>query len=73
MCPKPMYQVFITRVYVRELNSFYTTSFFILKNKEQETYEVLFEEIRKNVSKFNKNTEITPKNFHCDFDFERGI
>ncbi|KAG4107114.1 hypothetical protein H8356DRAFT_1359643 [Neocallimastix lanati (nom. inval.)] len=37
--PKCGYQVFITRTYVKELNSFYTTSFSILKNKEQRTYE----------------------------------
>jgi len=33
------YQVFITRTYVTELNCFYTTSFFILKNKKHITYE----------------------------------
>ncbi|KAG4099454.1 hypothetical protein H8356DRAFT_1389663 [Neocallimastix lanati (nom. inval.)] len=52
------YQVFITRTYVMKLNSFYTTSFSILKNKEQRTYE-------------NNNIIIPPKNFHCDF--EKGI
>jgi len=36
--PKCGYQVFITRTYVNELNSFYTTSFSILKNKEQRNY-----------------------------------
>jgi len=64
------YQVFITRTYVMKLNSFYTTSFSILKNKEQRTYEVLFEEIKKNAEK-NNNIIIPPKNFHCDF--EKGI
>ena len=39
--PKFCYQVFITRTYVAEINSFYTTSFSILKNKKQTTYEVL--------------------------------
>jgi len=33
----------IIRAYVKDLNSFYTTSFSILK-KEQATYEMLFEE-----------------------------
>ena len=33
------YQVFIT--YITELNCFYTTSFSILKNKKQTTYEIL--------------------------------
>ena len=40
-------QVFITRTYVKELNSFYTTSFSILENKSQITYKTLFEEIKK--------------------------
>ena len=62
--------MFITRTYVKELNSFYTTSFSILKNKKQRTYEVLFEEIKKNAKK-NNNIIITIKNFHCDF--EKGI
>ena len=33
------YQVFITRAYVPEINSFYTTSLSILRNKEQVTYD----------------------------------
>jgi len=41
------YQVFITRTYVTELDCFYTTSFSILKNRKQTTYEILFEEIKK--------------------------
>ena len=41
----------ITRTYIKYLNSFYTTSFSILKNKEQITYEMLFEEIKKKVNK----------------------
>ncbi|KAG4101852.1 hypothetical protein H8356DRAFT_1421446 [Neocallimastix lanati (nom. inval.)] len=61
------YQVFITRTYVTELNCFYTTSCSILKNKKQTTYEILFEEIKKNSSKYN-SIEITPKIFHCDFE-----
>ncbi|KAG4082898.1 hypothetical protein H8356DRAFT_1437394 [Neocallimastix lanati (nom. inval.)] len=61
------YQIFITRTYVTELNCFYTTSFSILKNKKQTTYEILFEEIKKNSSKYN-SIEITPKIFHCDFE-----
>ena len=33
------YQEFITRAYVPEINSFYTTSLSILRNKEQVTYD----------------------------------
>jgi len=42
------YQVFITRTYFTELNCFYTTSFSILNNEKQTTYEILFEEIKIN-------------------------
>ncbi|ORY12375.1 hypothetical protein LY90DRAFT_518355 [Neocallimastix californiae] len=34
---------------------------------QQTTYEILFEEIKKNSSKYN-SIEITPKIFHCDFE-----
>jgi len=42
IAPKFSYQIFITRTYAKELDSFYNTSFAILKNKEQETYKILF-------------------------------
>ena len=45
--PKFSYQVFITRTYVEKINSFYTTSISILKDKKQFTYETLFKEIKK--------------------------
>ena len=44
VAPKFSFQVFITRTYVKEFNSFYTTSISILKNKKQSTYEILFNE-----------------------------
>ena len=47
IAPKFSYQIFITRTYAKELDSFYTTSFTILKNKEQETYKILFEKLKK--------------------------
>jgi len=34
IAPKFSYQIFITRSYTKELDSFYTTFFAILKNKE---------------------------------------
>jgi len=33
------YQIFLTRTYAKELDSFFTTSFAILKNKDQEVYK----------------------------------
>ena len=65
------YQVFIIRVYAPEINSFYTTSLSILNNKEQATYKLLFEELKKNASKYNNNIIVTPKILHCNF--EKGI
>ncbi|KAL6617282.1 hypothetical protein U3516DRAFT_749190 [Neocallimastix sp. 'constans'] len=53
------YQVFIIRVYAPEKNSLFTTSLFILNNKEQ------------NAIKYNNNIIVTPKILHCDF--EKGI
>ncbi|KAG4092789.1 hypothetical protein H8356DRAFT_1404614 [Neocallimastix lanati (nom. inval.)] len=71
IAPANSYQVFITRTYVTELNCFYTTSMSILKNKEQTTYEILFNEIKKNIIKYNANINLSEKIFHCDF--EKGI
>jgi len=45
--PKFNYQIFITKTYAKKLESFYTTFFAILKNKEQETYKILFEKLKK--------------------------
>ena len=61
------YQVFITRIYAPEIKSFYTTLLSILNNKEQATYELSFEELKKNASKYN-NIIVTPKILHCDFE-----
>ena len=70
--PKFSYQLFITRTYIEKINSFYTTSISILKNKKQSTYETLFKEIKKkNANKFNNSIVISPINFHCNF--EKGI
>ena len=46
-----------------EINSFYITSLSILNNKEQVTYELLFEELKKSSIKYNNNIIVTPKNF----------
>ncbi|ORY47992.1 hypothetical protein LY90DRAFT_508976 [Neocallimastix californiae] len=70
------YQVFITRVFAPEINSFYTTSLSILNNKEQPIYELLFEELKKNESNYNNNIIsnynnkiiVIPKILHCDFE-----
>ena len=50
--------MFITRNYFKELNSFYTTSYAILKNKKQTTYKILFNELKQNS---NNNIITEPK------------
>ena len=68
LAPKLSYQVFITRNYVNDINSYYCTSFSILKNKTQKTHETLFRESKKNICKNNNNINVTPKHFRCDFE-----
>ena len=51
---------------LKNWNYSYITSFFILKNKEKIVYEILFEEIKKNSSKYY-NILNAQENFHCDF------
>ncbi|KAG4092564.1 hypothetical protein H8356DRAFT_1429388 [Neocallimastix lanati (nom. inval.)] len=65
IAPKFSQQVFITRTYVKELNSFYTTSYAILRNKKQKTYKILFNKLKQNS---NNNIITEPKNVHCDFE-----
>jgi len=59
------YQVFIIRVYAPEKKKkvYFTISLFVLNNKEQITYELLFEELKKSSIKYNNNIIVTPKNF----------
>ena len=45
--PKVSYQVFLTRNYKREKNSFYTKSFSILKNKQESIYIIIFRKLKK--------------------------
>ncbi|KAG4103132.1 hypothetical protein H8356DRAFT_929691 [Neocallimastix lanati (nom. inval.)] len=54
IAPKFSYQIFITRTYAKELDSFYTTSFAILQNKEQELYKI-FKKLKKNANTYKLN------------------
>lgn len=64
IAPKISYQVFITRNYVQHINTYYSTSFSILRNKTQNAYETLFRQLKINITKYNSNLPLTPKNFH---------
>ncbi|KAG4083158.1 hypothetical protein H8356DRAFT_1365117 [Neocallimastix lanati (nom. inval.)] len=68
IAPKFSYQIFITRTYAKELDSFYTTSFAILKNKEQKTHKILFEKLKKNANTCNNNIITEPKNLQLKND-----
>ena len=43
--PSISYQLLITRVESKEFHKFFTTSFCIMRNKEQKTYENIFKEL----------------------------
>ena len=49
------YLLFITITYAKELDSFYTTSFAILQNKEQEIYKIFKKLKKKNSNTCNNN------------------
>ncbi|KAG4088895.1 hypothetical protein H8356DRAFT_1321829 [Neocallimastix lanati (nom. inval.)] len=75
IAPKFSYQIFITRTYAKELDSFYTTSFAILQNKEQEIYKIIKKLKKKNANTSNeisvliepyKNIKIKLINAKCD-------
>lgn len=45
---------------------FITTSFSLLADKEQKTYEILFEELNKNIIKYSINNNYRPTIIHVD-------
>ena len=69
--PKMSYQLFITRIYAEDINMFVTTSFSLLLDKQQSTYENCFNEIKNNILKYSANTTYNPNYIHVDF--ERAI
>ena len=59
----------ITRVYSKELNKFFTTSFsLLLTNKEQNTYYQVFNTIKNHIFSLNKNKKYCPSEFPADFE-----
>ena len=66
--PNICYQLLITRVYAKEFHKYFTTSFALMRNKEQVTYEKLFNSLKNNISKYTENDNYKPKLFHCDFE-----
>ncbi|KAG4095568.1 hypothetical protein H8356DRAFT_1426886 [Neocallimastix lanati (nom. inval.)] len=73
IAPKFSYQVFITRTYAKELDSFYTTSFAILKNKEQETYKMLFEKLKKNANTSAKTIFPNTNIKYCIWHYKKSL
>ena len=58
----------ITRVYSKELNKFFTTSFSLLTNKKQNTYYQVFNSIKKHIFSLNNSKKYCPSEFHSDFE-----
>jgi len=56
--PKFNYLVLIINTYIKDLNNFYTT-FLILKNKEQSTYEMILKKLKKKKKKKKKKKVMT--------------
>ena len=66
--PALCYQLLITRIYSKELNSFFTTSYSLMKNKLQKTYENIFNNLKKNIENYSNNKQYKPNEFHCDLE-----
>ncbi|KAL6630424.1 hypothetical protein U3516DRAFT_776185 [Neocallimastix sp. 'constans'] len=60
---------FNSELFFKNKHIFVDGTFYIapIFSYQQTTYEILFEEIKNNSSKYN-SIEITPKIFHCDFE-----
>ena len=52
ICPPIAYQVFITRVYSCTTQSYYTTSFRIMKNKYEKDYTKVFKVLNNNIKMY---------------------
>ena len=71
-CPSFAYQLFITRVYDTIKNSYYTTSFSLMKGKSIRDYKKVFEVIDNHVNQYLPISE-TYKIKELHTDFETGI
>ena len=58
----------ITRVFSKDLNKFFTTSFSLLSNKKQNTYYDIFSTIKNNILSYDIKNNYSPKEFHCNFE-----
>ena len=66
--PSISYQILITREYAKIFHRFFTTSFTIMLNKEEKTYEKIFTELKINIQNYANNILYKPKEFHSDFE-----
>ena len=58
----------ITRVFSKDLNKFFTTSFSLLSDKKQNTYYDIFSAIKNHILSYDTKNNYSPKEFHCDFE-----
>ncbi|KAG4095622.1 hypothetical protein H8356DRAFT_1426937 [Neocallimastix lanati (nom. inval.)] len=62
---------FQAKLFMENKHIFADGTFLIAPTNKQTTYEILFNEIKKNIIKYNANINFSEKIFHCDF--EKGI
>ena len=71
--PQMAYQLFITRIYDETYNSFYTTSFSLMKNKSTEDYYKIFKKLDRNINQYLPiNENYTIQELHTDFELAIG-
>ena len=70
--PKGTYQIIITRIVLEEHHKYFTTSYSLAINKEENTYKEIFNKININIKQFqlnnNKKSIYKPKRIHCDME-----
>ena len=72
-CPAIAYQLFITRIFDIKYDSFYTTSFSLMRGKSTEDYLIIFKKLDEHISIYsdiNENYRI--KELHTDFESAIG-
>ena len=57
------YQLLIIRLFSKDLRIYFTTSFCLMKNKDQKNYENIFKELKNNLLKYSGNDAYNPKKF----------
>ena len=70
-CPTIAYQLFITRIF--DNDSFYTTSFSLMRGKITEDYSIIFKKLHEHISMYSDiNEKYVINELHTDFELAIG-